>query len=285
MSAAAPDRLSSTRALLRGPALAAIAGAIVALWVTLALDGWSYYSTPLRVRGYHGAHKALRPSGTAGHLLGIAGSLVLLSTLAYVARKRWKVLSRRGSVPRWLEVHVFFGTFGPVLITLHTSFKFNGLISVAYWSMLLVMLSGFVGRSLYVRIPKTIRGHELTRAEIESRVAALEAELDAGAVSPSLHEELDRLANGEGSALRRWRTEIRLRRDLQAGGASPRLADDLVAAARDRGSLLRSISRLERRRKQFQVWHVFHRPLVWVMFLILFVHVAVALYFGYALFG
>ena len=59
-----------------------------------------------------------------------------------------------GSMPLWLEVHIFCGIVGPVLVTFHTSFKFNGIISVAYWSMMAVMLSGFVGRYLYVRIPK-----------------------------------------------------------------------------------------------------------------------------------
>lgn len=31
----------------------------------------------------------------------------------------------------------------------------------------------------------------------------------------------------------------------------------------------------------FHHWHVFHRPFVWVMFLVIAVHVAVALLFGY----
>ena len=40
-------------------------------------------------------------------------------------------------------MHLFCGVVGPVLVTFHTSFKFNGLVSVAYWSMVIVMLSGF----------------------------------------------------------------------------------------------------------------------------------------------
>ena len=63
----------------------------------------------------------------------------------------------------WLEVHIFCGIVGPVLVTFHTSFKFNGIVSVAYWSMVAVVLSGFVGRYLYVRIPRSLRGIELTQ--------------------------------------------------------------------------------------------------------------------------
>ena len=69
-----------------------------------------------------------------------------------------KRLRDAGRMKTWLEVHVFCGIVGPVLVTFHTSFKFNGIVSVAYWSMVAVVLSGFVGRYLYVRIPRSIRG-------------------------------------------------------------------------------------------------------------------------------
>ena len=58
---------------------------------------------------------------------------------------------------------------GPVLVTLHTAFKFNGIVSIAYWSMVLVVLSGFVGRYLYVRVPKTLRGTELSHSRSSTR--------------------------------------------------------------------------------------------------------------------
>ena len=97
----------------------------------------------------------------------------MFSTLPYAARKRWRPLARLGPTSKWLEVHIFFGIVGPVLVTLHTSFKFNGLVAVGYWLMMTVWASGFVGRYLYVRIPKSIRGVEMTRHEIEAEIARL----------------------------------------------------------------------------------------------------------------
>jgi hypothetical protein len=126
------------------------------------------------VRGYHKVHRFLRPSGDGGHLIGVLGTVCLFATLPYLARKRLRVLRNAGKPAHWLEAHIFCGVFGPILITYHTSLKFNGIISVAYWSMVLVVLSGFVGRYLYVRIPKTIRGEELSRAELDARAAELE---------------------------------------------------------------------------------------------------------------
>jgi hypothetical protein len=157
--------------------LALLATIVVAATLLFALNGWHYYRTPLGVRGYTPEHRLLRPSGTVGLLLGISGATLMVLMQSYSVRKRLRRLNRLGSLPRWLEFHIFCGILGPVLITFHTSFKFNGIVSVAYWSMLLVVASGFVGRYLFVRIPKSIRGQELTYAEVEQRAADLKGRL------------------------------------------------------------------------------------------------------------
>src|SRR5512138_3846446 len=127
-----------------------LSGALVASALTIALvglgvlhsaGGWDYYRTPLSVRAYAPSHRVLRPSGTVGQALGIAGLLMMLVPVAYSIRKKWRPLSRLGSMRAWLDVHIFCGIVGPALITFHSALKFNGLISVAYWSMMAVMLS------------------------------------------------------------------------------------------------------------------------------------------------
>ena len=45
---------------------------------------------------------------------------------------------------------------------------------------------------------------------------------------------------------------------------------------------MRRIAFLGRTRKLFELWHVLHKPLVYVMLAIAAVHVFVAVYFGYA---
>ena len=101
----------------------------------------------------------------------------------------------------WLEVHLFCGIVGPVLITFHTSFKFNGIVSAAYWSMVTVVLSGFIGRYLYVRIPRSIRGNELTRAELDARADELKDEL-AASVDIAGGARADRRVRAGGRAAR-----------------------------------------------------------------------------------
>lgn len=279
--------------------LAMLSGVLVAVWLLSAHDAGAYYTTPLGIRGYAAQHRALRPSGTVGHVLGVGGTAFLFATLAYLARRRMRQLAKAGPVARWLEIHIFCGVFGPILVTFHTSFKFNGLVSVAYWSMVLVMLSGFVGRHLYVRIPKTIRGDELSRAQLDERAAELKTRLAATTLPPrliaSLEEEEQRLlsmatstqmpfARMREAVASRFRT-WRLRREIRASFSDRRLLHNTLALAQERALLLRRIARLEKTRRLFQLWHVFHRPLVWLMFFVFFIHVGVAFYFGYTPFG
>ena len=180
-------------------------------------------------------------------------------------------LARFGTMAAWLDVHIFCGIVGPVLVTFHTSFRFNGAISVAYWSIVLVMLSGFVGRYLYVRIPRSIRGAELSREEIEARMSALAARID------------DRLVvRVMGTDVVKWGGRRRARRALVTGGVSAALARDVAATLAERAWLSRRLHRLQRTKRWFAAWHVFHQPLVSVVFAIAVVHVAVVMYLGYS---
>ncbi|MBZ5589335.1 MAG: hypothetical protein LAO05_12305 [Acidobacteriia bacterium] len=277
---------------------------ILALLVTIAvaaallvgLDGWTYYRTPLGVRGFTPAHKILRPSGQIGLALGIGGTVLMILMQAYSLRKKLKILRNVGSVPRWLDFHIFCGILGPVLITFHTSFKFNGIVSVAYWSMLLVLVSGFVGRYLYVRIPKSIRGQELSVAQVEERAAALKAELLGMRLPTHLVEEVEAFEARvvpQRDLEPRWggllfgELYIRfslttLRRRIRHDGVGARTLHDVIALTVERALLLRRLAYLKRTKKLFELWHIFHRPLAYVMLAIVVVHVATAIYFGYA---
>jgi hypothetical protein len=295
--AAASEPWISTKALGHVLVVAFVVCAAVAVTVLGPFGGWEYYRAPLGQRGYLPQHEWLRPSGRVGLTLGIAGVTAMLCTLPYALRKRWKRLAAIGSTKAWLETHIFFGVVGPVLITFHTSFKFNGLISVAYWLMAAVWTSGFVGRYLYVRIPKTIRGVEVTRSDVEVRLATLRQRL--AALPPAAARELQAFeaasAPREGHApglLDLFVGELRvrarlawLRRHLRAVGADLAAVDAVVALASERATLSRRLAHLERTRHLFELWHVFHRPLVFGLFAIVAVHIGVAVFFGYGHLG
>ena len=72
------------------------------------------------------------------------------------------------TLKHWLEFHIFLCTVGPILVLYHTSFKFGGIVSVSFWSMVLVVLSGIVGRFIYIQIPRTIQGKEIDMQDLIS---------------------------------------------------------------------------------------------------------------------
>ncbi len=275
-------------ALSHALALAFLVSLCLVAFVLVKLRGWEYYVTPVAERGHAPSHGLLRPAGNAGELFGAAGLLLMCVTLVYAARKKFRGLSKIGTTKTWLEIHIFCGLVGPVLVTLHTAMKFNGVVSIAYWSMVLVVISGLVGRYLYVRIPKSLRGTEISLEELDARAIELKGQLVAEGLPTALLRRIEELEQGSASGgfvlgdLRLKRHLAQLHRELAAAGFAPAR---LVAAGRlirERTTLLRRIATLDTSKKFFHLWHAFHKPFVYVMLTIAAVHVGVALYFGYA---
>jgi hypothetical protein len=275
--------------------VSALATAVLSAFVLYGLGGWAYYGTSADLRSTADAYRMLRPSGYAGHLFGVGGFILMLVPIVYSIRKKVRKFRNLGGMKMWLDVHIFCGIVGPVLVTYHTSFKFNGLISVAYWSMMAVVLSGFVGRYLWVRIPRSLRGLEMTHGELDERAAALNQELAAADLPPELFNKIaefeHHLVPPEGrprpliglliSELTMRRALVKLQREVEHAGPSSALLHHAAHAIAERAALIRQGAYLEKTKKLFDLWHIFHMPLVYVMFVIVVLHVAVTLYMGY----
>lgn len=266
---------------LRRPLLAvlyAITLAAVAWWLA---SGWDYYRLAATARPRHPDYARLTSGGSLGHLFGLAGSALILILLLYVVRKRWKRLARAGSLRTWLDIHIWMGVTGPLLIVLHSAFKVGGLVAFSYWSMVLVAVSGALGRYLYGQIPRDEEGVELDAGSLQTRQAALEADLDAAGLPLALRREVDHPAGGLSSWLaldlawplrrRRWRREL-----AAAGLAAP---THVLGTLRRLELLRRRRVALDLARRLLHHWHVFHRPFAAIMILFMIIHVVVALLF------
>ncbi len=117
------------------------------------------------------------PSKRIWHPIGWIGSAMMAVMMLYSLRKRISALGSFGSMRHWLSAHMFLGIMGPVLVTLHTTFKFHGLIATSFWCMTVTMVFGILGRYIYVQIPRSITGAELGVKEIEKSVEELDGEL------------------------------------------------------------------------------------------------------------
>ncbi len=273
---------------------------LAATWLAVAgaflFWGLDYYVLPLAERPYAAGHELFKPTGLVGNRLAIVGTLMLtFGVVSYSTRKRWGRLQTFGKLRHWLSFHIFLCTLGPFLITLHTSFKVGGLVSIAFWSMVLVVASGLVGRYVYVRIPKTLNGRFRSMQEIETRQAELLAELsETGALadddlaeikSPHLPTPRGLLHALALAARFDWESRRETRRLdglLRTRGVDVETRHRLVDEAREHRRLAQQRVLLHPFGRLFRYWHTVHLPLAIVMFLILALHIGVAVAFGYA---
>ncbi len=152
--------------------------------------------------------------------------------------------------------------------------------------MAAVALSGVLGRYLSLQSPRDDEGEERDNQGIRRREESLlvEAGLGREDLPASIRAELDRRIGGLFAWLandlawpgrrRRWQAA------LQAAGI--RRIPEALTALRRLEVLQRRRSTLDLARRMLHHWHVFHRPLVYVMFVLVAMHVGIALFFGYA---
>ena len=271
--------------------LSAMSLAVAVLVGWTIWHGWSYFATPMSERPHHPDFREFRAAGQVGHGLGILGSFMIVLLLGYSLRKRMRALQRAGDLRIWLRYHIFLGIAGPILITLHTAFKIGGLVSISYWSMVAVALSGFFGRYLYQQIPRNMLGETLTVDEIEARNEALLVELSttygmsdrtAAILEDIAVKKFERRA-APVALLMLPVLNLMLARQLQRWSVRYLDGDPAAAAKLAKTWVLqtRRLRLFHLVRDLFHYWHVFHKPFAFIMIFVMIVHVAIAVALGY----
>jgi hypothetical protein len=257
----------------------------------LTYIGYNYYGTSLEERYFHPENQSLKASGIIGHGLGIIGSLMIIfAVFSYMARKRIKRFGRVGILKYWLEMHIFLCTLGPVLILFHTTFKFGGIVAVSFWSMVAVVLSGVIGRFIYIQIPRSIEGRELSLLELDDIKTETNKQLRKTiTLDESIYELINNSAENKSKrsgnlfwsskeerfAIKKIRTELKLQK---VPGDKTR---EIIQSFKDQISLKKRIERLVTMQNLFKYWHVAHLPFALVMLVIMIIHVVVVITFGY----
>ncbi len=274
---------------------------VLSLIVVLALiviinKGYSYYKVSMEERFFNPDHSALKPSGIWGHGMGIVGSLfMILGVSLYMARKRYRFLSRIGILKHWLEFHIFLCTLGPILVLFHTTFKFGGIVAISFWSMVAVFLSGVIGRFIYIQIPRTIEGRELSLSEVrglkgdigDTLINSIQLDEESHKViveSIKVKTDSDQ-GNFLSRAIKKYLDDRKSLRAVKIVLKKNNLAKKhramVLDLVKNEISLNRRIERLTLMQNMFKYWHVAHLPFALVMLVIMVIHVAVTLTFGY----
>jgi len=259
------------------------------LWI-----GRSYYPLEKATRHTHDLHQWLAPGAAWGLMLGVWGTGLMVVMLVYTLRKWLIGFSRLGGLGAWLRFHIVCGIAGPLFIIVHSGLYMPaGLISVAFWCMVLVALSGIFGRYVHGLLPRLRGGQEIAWEGAMLEMADLRAELvaetrddrgdeigDAVALVEDFVYDARTLGDLVGLAI-----ETRFRRrsinGLLAVSALPfpvrrRARRTLFSQLR----LRRGMEASAVAHRLFRYWHLFHRPLAAAMYVIAVVHIATAVLLG-----
>lgn len=259
-----------------------------ALWVI----GDDFYLSDVHSRVEHEDYETLRPGGLVGHGYGIIGTGLILANLLYLARRRLARFSL-GSMATWLNLHVFTGLVGSLLILFHSAFQFRTPIAVVTATSLgVVVVTGIAGRYLYALTPRP------DRAALEQALESLDAlapgcsvrVYHALAIHKVTHVDTHQLLLMKLAAVPRWVRDARSRGFLvsyviedapMAGMLEPkdrrtfRKAKRVVRKYATREVIAVGASSL------LQSWRGFHRLLAAILILVVPVHIAVAWIYGY----
>ncbi len=217
-------------------------------------------------------HRSPRfPGSGAGTAFGIAGTLLMLIPLAYPLVKRIPFvhdrITKHVSLKGLLAVHAYAGILGPLLAIIHTGHKYDSTLGITLTAvMLLVVVSGFVGRYLLGYVNQEIKDKLLllqtARGDLDSAWGALERsprELNPLAKVPFL-------AAGFAS----------LGLDLQSGGS----AGQVVRIAESVADTEYAVRTHELLKRWCSRWLKLHLVLSIIFYILLVLHVMAGFYFG-----
>ncbi|MEY4345569.1 MAG: hypothetical protein RL032_1401 [Pseudomonadota bacterium] len=237
-----------------------------------------------------------------GYWMGVAGGVMMLLLFSYPLRKHFRFAHSWGKVKWWFLVHMLLGVGGPLLILLHSTFRIGSLnAGVALYSMLIVAGSGVVGRFIYARVNRGLRGEQTELKELQVRARMDQDDVRSRlAFAPRVEALLKNFEQAELQAKEGWITHLRrvfwlpfrqwwlyrqcvaeLDRSIRAlairGGWTPQ--ERLRRSKRTKKMAHRYIMAVVRvaqytaYARLFSLWHVAHIPFVYLLIISAIVHV------------
>lgn len=266
------------------------------------LYGYLFLTAALVVGWSLSDRQLLDPTDGLGYWLGIVGGSLMLLLLLYPAGKKSSLLQRLGLVKHWFRIHMIFGLVGPLLVLYHCNFSVTAMNSrVALYSMLIVAISGVIGRYFYTRIHRGLYGKRAGIEELRTEIAdSLENSRGLAAILPQfigeLHtvsteligDEFTRTISMKQSLLWtlkyyliRLRLHLIIQRESRARAKQStilqsntrQLRKTAHAYSAQQVGLMRQVAQLSFYERLFSLWHLFHMPFFIVLVISALVHV------------
>ncbi len=265
----------------------------VATVVVLAWH-WDYYGLARPQRPLHADHRALHPSGTVGLSSGIIGVVLFVLNLGYLVRRQFVTVPGLGSLRSWMDAHVLTGLTGACLIALHSAMApASALGTLAVAAMIVTVATGIVGRTIYMRVPRSLEGRELQLGQVQDQLNAYRGRLEQSGVRVDwldLRQGPDAVEREKGLIDCFWamimgdrqrRRDYRRLRQRVLGSAELRpLARDVLPLANAFCIHWQWLTRYRQLCGLIASWRFFHRWLAVSMLCAVLCHIVVVLWFG-----
>lgn len=273
-------------------AFAAVFAEVMLRWFQPA---WSVSYHLMRLEGTEAALAAMNVSYLAGTQLALAcgyvGTALMVLSMAYLLQRRFGWFYKTATNQFWLDVHLMTGIVGPLFIALHSALRLTTWVSIPFWSMVAVVISGVLGRYLYTLVPSLTSKHDLEI--LDHRRAITELAKDHPAAGDHAYQLMDREAQRSATAweigliplliwvmvddLRRMWTHRRDRRALAR--LAPRKIARQIARRIDRVVFFERRKELAPRGKALlRSWKRVHVPFSVVLLVTMLAHIAIALH-------
>jgi len=226
----------------------------------------------------------------AAYWLGWAGTASMLLMHVYSLRKRIRAMFGWGRLSTWLHVHIFLGLQGAMWVCFHSAHlqTLENISGMTIIAVLVVVASGMMGRYLFSLLPKGLSGERLTARQIEQEIAELEPRFKASA-QPAIEAAIaeysaKRAITGKLGFFDLIREDFRSRRALRHLLAATKQVvrsqkhgttelEDFAALVKRRADLARRLAFLQGAEQTFRRWHLFHKPLTFILLGAVVLHV------------
>jgi hypothetical protein len=249
------------------------------------------------------SHMRLFESGDeASYWIAVVGGSMMLVLFTYPLRKYVRFMQGVGKVKWWFWLHLFMGIAGPWLILVHSTFRIGSLnAGVALYSMVIVVLSGVIGRFIHVRVHRGLDGERTSLRTLRERAGLVESRARSRLhFSPAVEARLLAFEQHELRAQPGWMTYLRQATvlPLQQWITYQRCVHELRAPlhelAEQHGWSASDLQRRQRHARRlvdqylnavvrvaqftafervFALWHLAHLPFVYLLVISAVVHV------------
>jgi len=292
-----PEGAPAAAAAPGGGLLPALAIGLALATVALCFVLWhyDYYTKPMAARAADPKHALLRSDRSLGLWFGLLATGAIGANLAYLLRRHQRWGFRFGQLSTWMTSHVGTGVVAVLFAMLHAAMAPRETPGgYAFWALLLLLVTGAIGRWFYAWLPRSANGRELELGQVRAELAMEHGFGETAQFAQQAKAEVLGLLDR-----RQWhsswfgrvlalvglqrdlrRTLRRLRRHGRATNVEPAVLATLIERTRAAHRAAVAVAHLEDLRAVLGTWRWLHRWLALLMVILVLVHAVTAIWHG-----